>query len=211
MGTTLLPDPLITYWLHVCMCSCLCMSDSSHLQSSPPPFFWESDGSIMILANEMQILLWWNTLWLHRIIASTHAYCARQIPTSRRTSLNSMSDMIRIWPYCVFFTLSRLTVNFSILMSRILSIWPWPVLTRGRCWGRLGEDFTGAGVGVGGWVGGGMAVPLGGSSHLSWSLAGSRLCAAVIQYRNTRICYHWKRSLFPVTSELKFPHQFSKK
>lgn len=119
----------------------------------------------------------------------------------------------------LFFSLSRLVVNFSILMSRILSIWPWPVLTRGRCCGRLGENSTGAeggggggGGGLGGCGGGGgMAVPLGASSHLSWSLAGSRLCAAVIQYRNTRICCHWKRSLFPVTSELKFPHHFSKK
>lgn len=53
--------------------------------------------------------------------------------------------------------------------------------------------------------------PLRGSSHLSWLMASSRLGAAVIQYRNTRICCHWKSSLFPVTSELKFPHHFTKK
>lgn len=117
-----------------------------------------------------------------------------------------MSDMIRIWPYC-FFSLSRLTVNFSILMSRIQSIWPWPVSTRGRHWGGFEEGFAYQGGGEGG----GGGVPPGASSHLSWSLASSQLCAAVIQYRNTRICCHWKRSLFPVTSELKFPHHFCKK
>lgn len=102
----------------------------------------------------------------------------------------------------LFFSLSRLTVNFSILMSRIRRIWPWPTWTRGRHREGLGEDF--AYVGRGG-------VPLGAFSHLSWSLASSQRCAAVIQYRNTRICCHWKSSLFPVTSELKFPHHFSKK
>lgn len=102
----------------------------------------------------------------------------------------------------LFFSLSRLTVNFSILMSRIRRIWPWPAWTRGRHWEGLGEDF--AYVGRGG-------VPQGAFSHLSWSLASRQRCAAVIQYRNTRICCHWKSSLFPVTSELKFPHHFSKK
>lgn len=102
-----------------------------------------------------------------------------------------------------FFSPSRLTtVHFSILMSRIQNIWPQPVSTLGRHWGGLGEDFG---------EDRGDHSPLGASSHLSWSLVNSQLCAAVIQYWNTRICCHWKSSLFPVASELKFPHRFSKK
>lgn len=46
---------------------------SYSLQSWTPPV-GEGDGSIMILSNEMQISLWWSTLWLHCIIASTYPY-----------------------------------------------------------------------------------------------------------------------------------------
>lgn len=73
-----------------------------------------------------------------------------------------------------FFSPSRLTtVHFSILMSRIQNIWPQPVSTLGRHWGGLGEDFG---------EDRGDHSPLGASSHLSWSLVNSQLCAAVIQY-----------------------------
>lgn len=58
------------------------------------------------------------------------------------------------------------------------------------------------------WGGG---IPLGASRHLSWSLACGHLHTAVIQFRKTRICYHWISSLFPVALEVEFPPHFRKK
>lgn len=56
-GTMLLPDTLITLWLHVCVVAT--MSDSNHLILSvlEHPHVGEGDAWVMTLSNEMQILL----------------------------------------------------------------------------------------------------------------------------------------------------------
>lgn len=94
-GTMLLPDTLITLWLHVCVVAT--MSDSNHLILSvlEHPHVGEGDAWVMTLSNEMQILLQWSPLWAHCVIVSIHSLC-RTNAYVKFKSLNIMSDMIRI-------------------------------------------------------------------------------------------------------------------
>lgn len=62
--------------------------------------------------------------------------------TREHRSCNSMNKRMTV----LFFSFSWLTVNFSVLMSRIQSIWSWLVSTRVR----LGEGLC-LSQGVGGW------------------------------------------------------------
>lgn len=111
-------------WLTACVYVC------GSCKGSIPAIFCQTprDVSITILSNEMQIFWWWSDEALQCIIASPYS-CVLQVHTQDHKSLNNMNNMIR-------------TVNFSILMSRIQSIWSWPVSTHARLWGGLGEEFT---------------------------------------------------------------------